>query len=561
LRGYDRATLVADGRAGATVAVLLIPQGMAYAVLAGMPAITGLYAAMAALLVYAVLGTGRYSSVAPVAIDSLLVAAAVAPLAAGDPDRYVALAGLLALLTGLVQIAAGTLRLGALIGFVSAPVITGFTAAAALTIAASQLKDLLGVSASAGTTLVEGVSAVIPRLGDTRPLTVAVGVAAIVALIVLRRLVPKLPGPLIVVAVAAAVVALPGLAGQVAVLGPVPSGLPTPALPSLSLTDAAALLPSAAAIALVSYLESISTATAFARRTRTRVNPTGELIAVGAANIAAGFVRGFSVAGGFSRGAVNFAAGARTPMSGVLAAVLVGIALLTITPLLAFLPKVALAAIIMVAVASLVDVRGAIGIARVRHSDLVALLITFAATVVLGPAGGLGVGVAVSIAIFLRQSVRPHLPELGRVPGTTRYRNLARHTDALTDPSVAMFRLDAPLYFANARPVADALADPVASRPDVRSVVLDASAVAWTDYTGVEALAELDDELGAAGVTLHVAAPRGPVTDVLVRHPGAAQLCATGRVHPDVAAAVRRLELDPGSPLLPVAQPVVSGSG
>ncbi len=555
-RHYDRATFAADARAGATVGVLLIPQAMAYAALAGMPPVTGLYAAMVSLVVYALLGTARQLSVAPVAIDSLLVAAAVGPLAGGDQARYVALAGLLAVLTGGLQIGAGLLRLGTLASFISVPVINGFTAAAALTIAASQLGTLLGLAGSGtATTLLDTVTGVAPRLAGTDPATVAVGAGAVLTLLVLgrsagRRL-PRVPGPLLVVVLAAAAVALvPGLRG-VAVLGAVPSGLPTPALPSLDPDDVRALLGPAAAIALVSYLESLSTGTAFARRARTRISPTGELLAVGAANLASGFFRGFCVAGGFSRGAVNVAAGARTPMSGVLAAGLIAVAVLTVAPLLALLPKVALAAVILVAVAGLVDVRGALAVARVRRSDLLALLATFAATCVLGPAEGLGVGVAVSLGVFLRQSVRPHLPELGRVPGTGRYRNLSRHPDAVTDPAAALFRLDAPLYFANSGAVSDTITDAAASRPGLRAVVLDASTIPWIDYSGTESLAELDRALAETGVTLHLAAVRGPVADVLARGGGAARLVAEGRVHVDVAAAVTALGLPADSPLRP----------
>ncbi len=553
-RGYDRPTFTADVRAGATVGVLLLPQAMAYTALAGMPPITGLYAAIVALVVYALLGTSNYSSVAPTAIDSLLVAAAVAPLAGGDPTRYVALAGLLALLTGALQIGAGVLRLGALVSFISVPVISGFTTAAALTIAASQLKDLLGVTGPGGsTTFLDTLIGLAPRLGGVQLLTVAVGIGAVLALLLLRRYVPKVPGPLLVVSAAAAIVSLPGIAGQVAVLGEVPGGLPAFALPSLASSDIGALLPAAAAIALVSYLESISTATAFARRTRTRVDPNGELIGVGAANLAVGLFRGFPVAAGFSRGAVNFGAGARTPMSGVLAAVLITVALLTITPLLALMPKVALAAIIIVAVASLVDVRGTRAVAVVRRSDLVALVATFVATLVLGPAAGLGVGVAVSIGLFLRQSVRPHLPELGRVRGTARYRAIDRHDDAGTDPEVALFRLDAPLYFANSLSVTDVISEAVARRPELRAVILDASSTPWIDYTGTDSLTELDRALTDAGVTLHLAAVRGPVADVIARSGDSRHLLSGGRTHPDVAAAVSALDLDPGSPLHPAA--------
>jgi len=536
-------------RAGLTVAVLVIPQAMAYAALAGMPPITGLYAAMVSLVVYAALGTSNQASVAPVAIDSLLVAAAVAPLAGGDQSRYVALAGLLALLAGGLQIGAGLLRLGTLVSFLSVPVISGFTSAAALTIAANQVKDLLGVSASGtSATLLDTVRGLLPRLGDTRLLTVAVGVGSIVALVLVRRFVPRLPGPLLVVAAAAVVVALPGLRGAVDVIGEVPTGLPSPALPALNWADARALLPAAAAIALISYMESISTASAFARRTHSRIDPTMELIAVGSANVASGLFRGFAVSSGFSRGALNIDAGARTPLSGVVAAAGIAIALLTLTPLLAMLPKVALAAIIIVAVSSLVDLRGAVAITRVRRSDLATLLTTFAATVLLGPAPGLAVGVAVSLAIFLRQSARPHLPELGRLEGSDIYRNVNRYP-VLTDRAAAVLRLDAPLYFANSRSVADTIADIATTRPDLRSVVLDASAITSVDYTGAETLAELEGELRASDVQLHLATVRGPVRDVLGRTRVWRLLVDQHRVHDDIAEAVAALPLPDTSPL------------
>lgn len=541
VHGYDRSSFGSDLRAGATVAVLLVPQGMAYAALAGMPPVTGLYAAMVALPVYAVLGTSNHVSVGPVAIDSLLVAAAVGPLAAGDQGRYVALAGLLTLLVGAFQLGAGILRLGALVSFLSVPVISGFTTAAALTIAASQLKDLLGVTLRGGSSsFLETVRALVPTLPETDLLTLALGVAAILLLVGVRRYAPRLPGPLALVALSVLVVSVTGWSDRVAVLGPVPTGLPAPALPTLALADVRSLLPAAAAIALISYMETVSTGTAFARRTRSRIVPDQELIAVGGANAAAGLFGGFAVAGGFSRGAVNFGAGARTPMSGVLAAVGLVVAVLAVTPLLADLPKVALAAVIVVAVASLVDVRGARAVGRVRRSDLVALTITLLATLLLGPALGLGVGVAVSVAIFLRQTTRPHLPELGLVPGTRRYRNVERH-DVLVRPDLAVLRIDAPLFFGNSRTVADAISDTALSRPQLRYVVVDCSGLTAVDYTGADTLADLAHEMEQASVELHLAAVRGPVQDVLRRTRLWDELVAAGRVHPAVPEAVDAL--------------------
>ena len=538
LAGYNRTLFAADARAGATVAVLLVPQGMAYAALAGMPPVTGLYAAMVSLVVYALLGTSNHVSVAPVAIDSLLVTAAVAPLAAGDPARYVALAGVLALIVGGFQIGAGLLRLGGLVSFLSVPVINGFTAAAAMTIAASQLKDLLGVQVSGtSSSFVETVRAIAPVLARTQTLTLMLGLVAIVVLVLLRRFLPRMPGPLVVVVLSTGLVSLLGWSDRIAVLGQVPSGLPSPGLPAVSLSDVRALVPSAAAIALISFMETISTGTAFARRTRARVVPDQELVAVGSANAAAGLFGGFAVAGGFSRGAVNFGAGARTPMSGVLAALGLVVAVVAFTPLLSNLPKVALAAVILVAVASLVDVRGARGIGRVRRSDLVSLVVTALATLVLGPALGLGVGVATSVAIFLRQTTRVHLPELGPVPGTRMYRNVQRHA-VLTRPDLAVLRVDAPLYFANARGVADEIGELTMSRPRLEYVVLDCSGITAIDYTGAETLSDLKRELEQARVELHLAAIRGPVQDVLERTRIWDELTDTGRVHIGVAEAV-----------------------
>ncbi|MEZ5096532.1 MAG: SulP family inorganic anion transporter [Nocardioides sp.] len=551
LRGYTRPDLTADLKAGATVAVLVIPQAMAYAALAGVPPITGLYAAMVSLVVYAVFGTSRFISVGPVAIDSLLTAAAVGPLAHGDATTYLALASLLALTVGVLQTVAGLARLGALVNFLSVPVISGFTTAAALTIAASQLKDLLGLTLTGQvSTFLDAVRLIGPQLGHAKPLTLVLAAAGVVGLLALKRWLPAIPGPLLVVAALTAVVWGAGWSDRVTVLGEVPSGLPTPGLPDVAWADVGTLLPSAAAIALISYMESISTGTAFARRSRTRVEPDQELIAVGLANAASGLSHGFPVAGGFSRGAVNFNAGARSPLSGVIASALIVAALFTATPLLAHLPKVALAAVIVVAVASLIDLKGAWGIGQVRRSDLVALLVTALATLVLGPAPGLGVGVAVSVALFLRHSARPHIPELGQVPGERVYRNVTRH-EVLTCPQLAIVRIDAPLSFASARPIADRLAEVVRERPNACYLVVDASAINTADYTGVDMLSTLSDDLGAAGVELHLAAVRGPVSDILERDAAYRALVAAGRVHRSVPEAVDSitgsLGLDPGT--------------
>lgn len=539
---YRRDDLVSDLRAGATVGVLVVPQAMAYAALAGVPPIAGLYAAMVSLVVYAVFGTSRYISVGPVAIDSLLTAAAVAPLADGDTGRYVALTALLSVMIGVMQVGAGLARLGALVNLLSVPVIAGFTSAAALTIGFTQVRDLLGLDLEGSSTrFVDALVDVVSAATTVDPVTAVLGLTSLAALVAARRWVPRLPGPLLLVAAATTAVVVLDL--SVRQVGSIPSGIPLPAWPDVVWGDMTALLPAAAAIALISYMESISTASAFARRTRTRVDPDQELVGVGLANGAAGLMQGMPVAGGFSRGAVNFNAGARTPMSGVVAAVLVALSLLFLTPLLALIPKAALAAIILAAVASLVDVSGARAVGRIRRSDLVALLATAAATLVLGPTWGLAVGVGVSFALFLRHLNRPHMPELGYAASKGVFRNVERH-HVSTHPEVLVVRIDAPLSFVGARAIVDDLSQRVRNRPEVRHLVLDATAVTATDFTGVELLGELVSDLEQAGVELWIGGLRGPVRDVLARSDWYPGLEDAGRSRGTVVEVVRALPVD-----------------
>jgi len=544
LHAYRRPDLAPDLRAGATVGVLVIPQAMAYAALAGVPPIAGLYAAMVSLVVYAIFGTSRFISVGPVAIDSLLTAAAVAPLADGDPSRYVMLTGLLTVMIGIFQVGAGLARLGALVNLVSVPVIAGFTSAAALTIALTQVRDLLGLDLSgSSTTFIQALARVLPTLPAFDATTTVLGVSALVGLVALKRWAPRVPGPLLLVGAATTVVVLLDL--PVRQIGEVPSGIPLPKWPGGDWADVASLVPSAAAIALISYMESISTGSAFARRTRTRIEPDRELVAVGLANSAAGLMQGMPVAGGFSRGAVNFNAGARTPLSGVVAAVLVAISLLFLTPVLALIPTAALAAIILAAVGTLVDVRGARAVGRVRRSDLVALLATALATLVLGPTWGLAVGVGVSFALFLRHLNRPHMPELGYAADQGMFRNVTRH-DAVTHPEVLVVRVDAPLSFVGARAISDELVERLRGRPAARFLVVDGTAINAADFTGVEMLGQLVEDLDETGVEVHLGGLRGPVRDVLQRTPWFRDLEAAGRAQGTVVDSVRGLPVSSG---------------
>jgi sulfate permease, SulP family len=550
-RGYGRATLKGDLSAGFTVAVMLVPQAMAYAALAGLPPVAGLYASIVPVLVYALLGTSGQLAVGPVAITALLTASAVAPLADGDTATYAALAALLALLAGALQVALGLVRAGALVGFVSHPVIVGFTAGAALMIGATQLPTVLGVDTGRAETLPGTIAAVVAVIGEVNLPTLLVAAIGVVVLVGARRVAPRVPAALVVVAGATAATATASLhRAGVAIVGEVPAGLPALALPALDGATVLALAPSAAAIALVSYAESVSVAKALAARQRAHVDPNQELLALGGANVAASLFSAFPIAGGFSRSAVNASAGARTPLAGAITGLLVVLTVLFLTPLFFYLPMPVLGAVILVAVAGLIDVTEIRRILRCGPADGVALLATLVATGGLGVEPGLAIGVSVSLALFLWRTSRPHTAELGRVEGTELLRNVDRWP-VHTDPRFAVLRVDGPLYFANAARVADQLRDLAATRTGVRAIVLDASAITDLDTSAAHELARAAAELAEGGVPLHLATVRGPVRDVLDRANEPA-LADPGRMHAEVTDAIAALAPD-GSPLTRVA--------
>lgn len=397
LRAYTRADARGDAAAGLTTAIMLVPQGMAYALLAGLDPIVGLYAATIPIGLYALFGTSRPLAVGPVAIDSIMVAAAVAPLAGGDPARWAALAASLALLVGGIHVLLGVLRLGHLVRYLTHPVVAGFTSAAALVIGVSQLKHLLGVPLVGDhvhTVLIDALG----RAAEVNAVTVTVGLVALATLLGLKRYARKVPRFLVVVALALVASAALGLEGRgVAVVGEVPAGLPSFALPALDPATLLRLLPSALTIAAVAFMESFSVSQTFARRGGYRVDASQELVALGAANLGAAFFSAYPVTGGLSRTAVNAQAGARTSVAGLVTASAIVVTLLVLTPLFHGLPKAVLAAIIMSAVAGLVDVPEARRLWRGDRVGLGLMGLTFAATLALGIAPGLGIGVAAGL--------------------------------------------------------------------------------------------------------------------------------------------------------------------
>jgi sulfate permease, SulP family len=551
LRHYPRQHLRGDVTAGLTTAVMLIPQAMAYAALAGMPPVTGLYASVVPIIVYALLGTSGALAFGPVAIVALLTASAVGPLAGGDPATYVTLAAALALMVGGIQLVLGLLRLGAVVDLLSHAVISGFTSAAALVIAASQLRALTGIEAEGGHTFVEELTGLLGAIGTLHPATLAVGLGAIVVLVVLKRHLPRVPGPLVAVALLTGLAFALDLGAQgVDLLGEVPSGLPAPVLPIVGLEQLRALAVPALVIALLSFMEGISVAKAVASKTGDRIDSSQELLASGGANLAAGVFQAFPVAGGFSRTAVNLQAGARTPVSSLVTAATVGVSAVALTPLFTYLPRAVLAAIVVVAVMGLVDLRGARHAWRTDRWDLATLAATFAATLLLGVELGIGLGIAASLLLLVARSTRPHITEIGLVPATGHYRNVARF-ETVTDPRVLLIRVDAALLFATAPAVHRRVEELCAVRDErLTAVVLDCSAVSDLDGDGARVLDDVRRSLHERGARLHLATVRGPVRDALERAGHLAPLREEGRIHEDVAEALQRLglgELAPGT--------------
>ncbi|NIM43680.1 MAG: sulfate permease [Hydrogenophaga sp.] len=531
-REYDRDTLLRDGVAALIVTLMLIPQSLAYAQLAGLPPEVGLYASVAPLLVYALLGTSRVLAVGPVAVVSLMTAAAVGEHAAAGGAHHLAVAITLAFLSGLILLAMGLLRLGFLAHFLSHPVIAGFITASGILIAASQLKTLLGVSAG-GHNLLEMLAALWAQRGQVHGLTLGIGAASLAFLFWVRRgLQPLLrrlgvppraaelgakAGP--VAAIVGATLftwAVDGGARGVRLVGAVPQGLPPLTQPVWDLALWQALLVPALLISVVGFVESVSVGQTLAAKRRQRIEPDQELVALGGSNLSAAFTGGFPVTGGFARSVVNFDAGAQTPAAGVYTAAGILLASLLLTPALSHLPQATLAATIVVAVLSLVD----IGILRrtwaYSRADFAAVLATLLVTLAVGVESGLVAGVGVSLALHLWRSSQPHIAEVGQVPGTEHYRNVLRH-QVITQPQVLALRMDESLYFANARALEDRINAAVALRPELRHVVLQCSAINYIDASALDSLEAIDQRLRDAAVQLHLSEVKGPVMDKLQR--------------------------------------------
>ena len=529
---YRREDLPGDLIAGLVTATLLVPQSMAYALLAGLPPQAGLYASILPVIAYGFLGSSRALSVGPVAIISLLVAAGLEPLAEPGSPEYGRLALGLALEAGLIQVGVGLLRLGFLANFLSHSVVTAFGSAAALIIAFSQLRHLLGVKIANTESFWLLLQRLWQSLEGVNWATLGLGLLSIALLVYAQRKLPaqlrRLPPLWVLIltkgaplgAVFLTTLLVWGLnlseRAGVAVVGSIPAGLPSLAFPWLSWAEWRALLPTALAISLVGFTESYAVGQSLASQRRQKVDPNQDLVALGVANLAAAVSGGYPVTGGISRSVVNAQAGANSGLASVVTGSLIALAVIWLMPLFTFLPQTTLAAIVLVAVLGLVDFHPLLQSWRYDRGDALVWLVTFASVLGIGVEPGIGLGVLVSILLFLWRASRPHIAIVGQVPGTEHYRNVLRH-EVITDPRILAVRVDESLFFANAAYLQESILQEVAARPAVEQVLLVASAINFVDGSALEALAQLVERLQQMGVGFALAEVKGPVMDRLKR--------------------------------------------
>jgi high affinity sulfate transporter 1 len=517
LRRYERSWLPHDLTAGIVLSTLLVPAGMAYAEASGLPPVNGLYATTVVLVVYALLGPSKILVLGPDSSLAPIIAAAVVPLAAGDEQRAVQLAAMLALMSGAICVLAGVARFGFVTDLLSLPVRHGYMNGIALTILAIQLPKLFGFSASGGTALEAGRNFVQGLAdGETVDASLAIGAGCLVVIIVPRWLTPIVPGFLVAVAGAILAVVVFDPDG-VSVVGVLPQGFPHPSFPRVGLSDMSQLLAGALGVALVSFTDTSVLSRTFSLRRGDHVDENQELMALGLTNAAAGFFQGFSSSASSSRTPVAEASGARTQLTGVVGAVVVLMLLLWLPGLFRNLPSSALAAIVIASAIRLVEVRSVVRLARARRSELVISVVAFAGVAVLGVLPGLGIAVGVSLLNFVRRAWMPHSVELVRVDGMKGYHDVERHPEGRQVPGLLLFRFDAPLFFANADVFLERVVDLVDENKDTVWVVVTAEPVTDVDSTAVDMLRRLHDELQRRHVTLAFAELKGHVRDVLDR--------------------------------------------
>lgn len=522
LPNYQRNWLRGDFLAGITVGVMLIPQGMAYGLLAGLPPVYGLYASIVPLFIYAIFGTSRQLSVGPVALVSLLVIAGISQQgAAVGSDTFILLAISTALVAGLIQLLLGVARLGSLVNFLSHPVIAGFTSAAAFIIGISQIKYLLGLDIKGGSSFMTMVRDIAVNINQIHWPTLLIGVGSTLLILYLRKLNKLYPAGLVAIVLTTLLVWIAGLDSKgVAILGNVPSGLPDFRWPDMSSATIAKLLPLSVTICIISFIESLAIAkTLESRHKNYRINPNQELIALGLAKIAGAFFQAFPTTGSFTRSAVNDDAGAQSGLASIISGLFICIVLLVLTPLFYYLPQAVLAAVILAAVFALVDYETAIHLWKTDRRDWLAMMVTFAATLLFGIQNGVLSGVILSLGLMIYRNAKPHVAVLGQLPDSTHYRNIDRFEEAIQCDEILIVRFDAQLYFGNAVYFRETLENLVNQESDqLRVVILDASGIHDIDSSGIHELSETIYFLQDRNIALYLAGTIGPVRDILQKN-------------------------------------------
>ena len=520
LPNYNTSLFRGDLLAGITVGIILIPQGIAYALIAGLPPIYGLYCALMPQVMYAIFGSSRQVAIGPVAMDSLIVATGVSTLALAGSDSYISIAILLALMVGAIQFIMGVFSLGFIVNFLSKPVITGFTSAVALIIGFNQFRNLFGVDFVQSDQIQYVVSDIWKQIITFNHPTTIIGLISVVVIIILRKINKKIPSALIVVALGILILRYFGASfGTVSIVEDIPSGLPTFGIPEFDLDLIRDLLPIAFTLVMVGYLETISIGKSLeAKQDEYRIRPNQELIALGLGNMVGSLFRAYPTTSSFSRSAINQESGARTGMAALISVVMVVFTLLFLTPLFYHLPKTVLAAIIIVAVFNLVNIKEAVFLWKANHLDFWLMLATFIGTLLLGIEFGIMVGVGLSLIVLIYRTSRPYVAELGKVPGSNFYRNKSRFEEVIIDDDILIFRFDAQIFYANSSYFRDKL-DEMADKKGgtLKLIVLDAESINRVDSTGVEMLKERIKFYKKKNITFLLAGVKGPVRDDFFR--------------------------------------------
>ena len=503
--------------AGLTVGVMLVPQGMAYALLAGLPPVFGLYAALVPQIIYAMMGTSRQLSVGPVAMDSLLVASGLAALNLSGIDEYLSMAIFLAFFMGLIQIILGLLRMGFVVNFLSKPVISGFTSAAAIIIGLSQLKYLLGVSFESSNKIHLIIFEVFEKVSQIHFITLLIGLTGIILLVFIKKLNPSIPGALIVVIASSFLIKYFGDELGVSIVGLVPEGLPSFRFPEIEISNISKILPLALTLSLIAFMEAISVAKAIEEKKDYSIKPNQELIALGTSNIIGSLFQSYPTTGGFSRTAVNDQAGAKTGLASIISALVVGLTLLFLTPLFYYLPNTILASIIMVAVFNLIDFKTPRKLLKSSKSEFYVLLFTFFITLFIGIKEGIILGVLISLLLLVYRSTQPHVAVLGKIRGTNYFKDVDRFNDEIeTYENLLLVRFDEQIYFGNCQFFKEQLFERIDQKKGkLNVVILSSGGINYIDSSGMKILNEIISILKSKNIRFYMAGAIGPVMDSL----------------------------------------------